>query len=138
MKTEGQVRQQLKQVLFRHLKKRLRQALKKRPHTCKHNKVLPVENGVEIRACGHIKRRGLLCDARFGLELAKECPFWEPRRTKAEIRQKFQEFIESGDKGRIAEEYSDVVALWWVLDVEDVRDTLAEVLGDPEEGEAEK
>ena len=38
MRSQAQIRRQLKQVTFRHLKRQLRELFKQRPDTCQHNR----------------------------------------------------------------------------------------------------
>lgn len=130
MRSEGQVRHKLKQVLFRHLQKKLRLAFRRRPDLCLYNQTL--ESGqIQVAVCGHPERGGLLCDGRFqeGADRARECPLWEPRRGKEEVKAEFRDLVESQDRGAIAAEYPDVAAILWVLD-EDVKDTVQEAVGE--------
>jgi len=48
--------------------------------------------------------------------MARSCPFWEPLKTKAEVKEEFHALIQSGDRGLIASEFPDLAALMWVLD----------------------
>lgn len=115
MKTEGQVRQQLKQVLFRHLQKRTKTAFRRIPETCANN-----ERSGKFGFCGLFAKDGasVVCDSDVdgGVERAKACPHWKAKRTRAELKDDFKELVKSGDKGRIASQYPDVAALLWVLD----------------------
>jgi len=114
MKTEGQIRQQLKQVVFRHLQRRMKAAFRRIPASCVNNEV-----SGKIGICGLLsKDLVVVCDADVegGAERAKACPHWKPRKTRAEMKDEFRELVKSGDKGRIAAQYPDVAALLWVLD----------------------
>jgi len=126
MKSEGQVRHQLKQVLFRHLQKRMRLNFRVRPHTCFHNQKLVLSPGHEVGICHRPKHNGQVCDVNWldGLKQAKECGEWEPLKGKEAVRAEFRDLIESGQQGSIAVEYPDVAALLWVLDAGGVKEAL--------------
>lgn len=135
MRSEGQVRHKLKQVLFRHLQKKLRLAFRHRPDTCLHNQTL---EGDDFRAsvCGCEKGgSGKICDARLpvSLEQAQICPWWEPLKSKDDFKAEFRKLIESSERSVIATEYPDVAALLWILD-EDVSETIKEAVTDVDEG----
>lgn len=120
MKTEGEIRQKLKQVLFRHRKKRLDSLFKPTSYGCVHNASVELTEEAVVGVCGLIqdgRPRGVLCDARFHAdEIAKNCPFWEPEKTKDEVKEEFQEILESGNRGLVASNFPDAAALMWVLD----------------------
>ena len=118
MRTEGQIRHQLKQVLYRHLKKRLKANFRKKPQTCLHNSLVPE---CDVYVCGLRKRgrpRSILCDPRVEecRRKAKRCPLWEPKQPKEEIKAAFKELIDSKNEGQIAYNCPDAAALMWVLD----------------------
>lgn len=124
MRTEGQIKHQLRQVVFRHLQRLLRENFRKRPDTCIHNGVLVLDDatGASVGICGHLSSEGrprnLLCDARIQgcLEMARECPRWSSLQMRDEIKAEFQTLVRSEDRGVIASQYPDVAALLWVLD----------------------
>lgn len=133
MRTEGQIKQKLKQVMFRHLQKLLRaKVFRKRPDTCKHNQ-LSSANGPKVWLCysrdPNVNYR--ICDTRFEdcLKFALVCPCWETKLSKARVQEDFQILMESGDRGVIASEFPDIAALLWVLG-EDVPDVINEVVED--------
>lgn len=144
MRSQTQIRQQLKQVTFRHLKKQLRELFKQRPDTCLHNREVLLDEDSHVNLCGvldgHGRPRDVPCDSRIpGCDsMARECPLWDPLRTKAEVKAEFHDLVQSGDRGLIASEYPDIAALMWVLD--DPTDTpsveeVEEGLDDDEEPE---
>jgi hypothetical protein len=124
VKSEGQIRQQLKQVIFRHLKKRLKDQLRQAPDTCRHNSELEPRDRHDdahgIQACFFTTDgvpRGVVCDVRYDNGFrAKECPLWESRRDKEDIRTEFQALVEDENRGKLAAKYPDIAALMWVLD----------------------
>lgn len=122
MKTEGQVRQQLKQVLFRHLQKELRELFRKTPESCKHNRPFQSteDPNLMVQICGlrwDSDRILLGCDSRLDcLVQAQKCTLWVPIRDKETVKKEFHDLMESGDKGRIAARYPDAAALLWVLE----------------------
>jgi hypothetical protein len=120
MRNEGEIRQKLKQVLFRHRSRLLKANFKKLPETCDHNAVIDLGDQVHIRMCVYPVEdgpRAVLCDERLaGLKQARKCDLWEPVRTKDEIKTEFQEmFKDTSDLGPVAAEYPDAAALLWVL-----------------------
>jgi len=114
MRTEGQVRQQLKQVLFRHLQKKLKSAFKHVPESCIHNETMGKIGFCGLQSVG--QRYFIVCDSTVVgcLDKAKGCPFWKSRGTKTELKAEFRALVE-GDKGRLAIEHPDVAALLWVI-----------------------
>lgn len=139
MRPRSQVRQQLRQVTFRHLQKQLRDNFKQKPSTCKHNREILLNDG-SVRVCGHLNPEGhprhVVCDARVAgcKEMARSCPLWAPLKTKEEIKETFGLLLQS-DRGEIAAKYPDIAALLWVLDSEEdvpSSEDLARV--EPEEG----
>jgi len=115
MRSEGQVKHQLQQVLYRHLQKRLRANFKLRPGTCLYNQPVLGSSGFSVDVCHYQETAGTVCDVRIDPMRAKACPHWEPHQGKEAIRAEFRDLIESGERGRIAVEYPDVAALLWVL-----------------------
>ena len=126
MKVEAAVRHKLRQVLFRHLKRSLATSLQKLPHTCIHNgrpRALTLPR-LCLLGAGHAGTwAGVTCDADTpgGVEQAKACPYWEPRRTKDEIKAAFKMLV-SQNPAAVAAEFPDAAALMWVLDNEAVLD----------------
>lgn len=115
----SQVRQQLKQVLFRHLQKQLRANFRKAPDTCRFNRDFTIKGAGKVFGCvvpAHSPSH-VLCDERVRAceEQARQCPLWEPRRKKEQIKTEFRELVMSGDRGQLAARYPDVTALLWVL-----------------------
>lgn len=135
MRSEGQIRQQLKQVAFRHLQKRLRENFRQRPDTCLHNGsvVLDADRGHTVGLCSLVNSdgtpRNVPCDARIPgcSEMARQCPLWTPVQTKEEIKAEFTALLQSGDRGLIASQYPDLAALLWVLDTNQALPTAAEI-----------
>ena len=126
MRAEGQIKQQLKQVTYRHLQKRLRENFRQRPDTCGHNVevMLDGSTGASVGLCGVMSvegvRRNVPCDARIAgcSEMARECPLFIPLQTRDEVKSEFYAIIQSGDRGVIASHFPDVAAMLWVLDVD--------------------
>lgn len=121
MKTEPQIRHKLKQVLYRHLKKRLSRDLAEVPSNCRHNLRLAVEGDQTIAICGYSQNgvpRGIICDERIEgcRAMAKECPLFEVVVSKADIKADFDDFLHSANRGEIAARFSDAAALLWVLE----------------------
>jgi len=130
MQTEGKIRQQLKQVQFRARKRLLKQRLRVVPCNCVHNRTLQLPNGHTDEAvsfCGLYAEdnkgedwQGLTCDERYGgVELARDCPSFELRQNKAEVKAEFNRLLR-GDRGVLASQHPDIAALAWVLDSKDI------------------
>ena len=130
MRTPGQIQHQLKQVIYRHLQKKLRENFKQRPTTCIHNQDVRLTGRSSVHLCGYLSAEGVPrhvpCDDRIPgcSEMARKCPLWEPLNTKEDVKAEFHALIQSKDRGVIAAEYPDVAALLWVLD--DVKDIPSE------------
>lgn len=125
MRQRSEVKAKLRQVIYRHLQKKLRDNFKQRPETCCYNRqlVLDEATGSTVSLCGLMNARGeprnILCDGRVPecLEMARECPSWSPIQTKQQIKEAHEELMAAG-RGEIATEYPDIAALLWVLDAE--------------------
>lgn len=122
MQPRSKVQHRLKQLIFRHLQKRLRANFRQGSATCRHNVPYDLdENGdTWIGRCGLVQPdgtpRGVICDGRIDLDtVAKGCPFWAPVQTKEEIRAEFEAVVRNPDLGVVASEYPDIAALRWVL-----------------------
>jgi len=124
MKSVGTIRHQLQQVVFRHVKRQIKENFRKAPETCFHNQACEVSESCDVGICFHLGANGeprrVVCDSDVldGMEQAQKCTMWEPLRTKEAIKDEFQALLE-GDRGVIASKYPDIAALLWVLDDED-------------------
>ena len=127
MKTEGQIKQKVKQVVFRHRKAYIRHGLARHPGNCFFNRRvhLPVHmtNRVVLHICGYCSDtpNNVVCDATMGGDRqAAECPYFEARKTADQLKDEFNEKlgVDGGpprEIGYIAKEYPDVAALLWVM-----------------------
>jgi len=138
MKHEGSVRQQLKQVKFRHQKKLIKLNFKKEPKQCRFNGLVS-RPGFEVGVClyGYPPEPdkgwvGRFCDENEpgGVEYARSCELFEPKQTLDEVKDQFDAFLRDSNLPEIAQEYPDIAALMWVLDM-----TGAELLEDEAEEE---
>lgn len=141
----GQIRQQLRQVIFRHLQRELRNNFKDTPESCKFNQFTAINGSSErIGVCRFDKSaadgvqspRGKVCDSRVAgcLLQARTCKCFCSVRTKDEVKSEFQTFMAS-DRGTIAARYPDVAALMWVLHGGDFTDEIrmaVDEVGPPE------
>lgn len=120
MRREPSVQHKLKQVLYRHLQKRLRANFRRVPAACRYNREVGDQNvGVCMFKTDGIPR-GTLCDARYeGVSVSKNCPWHEPRQTTDEIKVEFRVLFEDAHRGLLGVAFPDVAALMWVLDPED-------------------
>jgi len=125
MRTQGQIKHQLKQVIYRHLQRKLRALFKQKPCTCGFNQEILLGGESYVRLCGVTNSMGVPrnvpCDDRIPgcADMARECPLWEPKRSKEDVKAEYHDLIQSKDRGRIAAEYPDIAALLWVLDDSD-------------------
>lgn len=122
MQTQSKIKQQLKQVVYRHLQRKLRALFKQNPTSCRHNRVVSLEGHSHVRLCGVLSPTGIPrnvpCDDRIPgcYDMARECPLWDPMQDKRDVKAEYHNLIRSNDRGRIAAEYPDIAALMWVLD----------------------
>lgn len=124
MKSESQIRQKVKQVVFRHRKKFVEKSLKRHPCNCKHNEEVKLKtpsSGLHIiRRCSHKEQNTLVCDRNLGgLELAQKCPYFEHKHTAEALKRQFAARLGLDGSpislGDLARDFPDVVALMWVL-----------------------
>ena len=125
MQDRGAIHHKLRQVQYRHLKREIELAYKKRPCNCIYNEVhrtMCVEDkGEPIALCMFSAEnpeewQGIICDEELdGLATARACDLFKVRRTKVEIKAEFQKLLES-DLGAVSHVYPDIAALMWVLD----------------------
>lgn len=124
MNSPGAIRHKLKQVIYRHLKRKLEQELAEVPENCVYNDTVmdPYSQAndrfpVPIHVCIHSDVGERLCDPRWGgNEKASGCPYFQVQQDKDSIKESFKEFMRSAPLHEIAAEYPDVAALLWVLD----------------------
>lgn len=148
LRSSSQVRQKLKQAMFRHLQQELQDNFKATPEGCSHNHFTPIGGSPErVGICrfdgttpeGVLSPRGGVCDARVTgcLVQAHACKCWAALYSKEKIKGDFRNLMAS-DRGMIAARYPDVAALMWVLDGVDFAEELrmAEEEADPESIEA--
>jgi len=143
MKSIGAVKHQLQQVIFRYVKKQLRENFRRAPETCKYNGVITAKDNNSVRLCFYEDPatgapRRTLCDSNY-LDQARDCPLWEPCRTKESIKREFRKLILQGDRGQIAARFPDIAALLWVLDTDEDRKDLEDMIREaPEEDPIEQ
>lgn len=122
----SKVKQKLKQVKFRHLKKYLSANLKEDPRNCTHNEIQTSEKG-EVGVCGYegAKTQGMICDINYDSDRAKTCGLFCPKKDKSSLKKEFFEFVDQSPRAILAQEFSDITALMWVLETigDDLKDT---------------
>lgn len=118
MKTENQIRHKLKQVLFRHLQKKIRAIF--RPSGCTYNK--PGKFCEQTVGMCNYPNRGkhlIVCDSEVDgcIQQVSECSWFKASRSKEDIKTQFKELAgDPAKRGQMAFEYPDAAALMWVLD----------------------
>lgn len=118
MKSEGAVRQKVKQVVFRHLKSEIESSQSRRPANCKHNFLEPVASG-HIRLCSNKESGFVVCDeTKSGLSVAGRCEHFCPSRTVDDVKSDFKAFLRDTPLSEKAKRFPDLVALSWVLGLE--------------------
>lgn len=129
MKNEGQIKQKVKQVIFRHRKAYINEGLARKPENCLHNDRvrLPVHmaNRATLGICGFCPDdqtpNNFVCDSSMGGDKqAAECPFFRSHTSAEELKDEFNKKLGLNGEtpvkiGYIAKEYPDVAALMWVL-----------------------
>ena len=117
MRSEREVKAQLKQIRFRHLQELIRKNFHRLPENCVHNAPANLDKEA-ICWCILDKAKvvGRVCDKRTwgGAEQAENCPYWDTRQTKEQIKADFQE-LQDAPLGKLASVYPDIAALLWVL-----------------------
>lgn len=118
MKSEGAIRQKVKQVVFRHLKSEVESSQSRRPSNCKHNFEEPVHGSV-LRLCSLKESEFVVCDeSRLGLSVASKCSHFCPRKTPEDVKSEFKTFLRDSSLAEKARRFPDIVALSWVLGIE--------------------
>ena len=123
VRTPGEVRQKLKQVMYRHLQKEIRESFNRSPEACRYNQPMNLQGLGPVHLCYYKddgKPRRMLCDSRMyaGVRQAQNCPLWQPYRTKEAVKAEFKAIMASNDRKAIGERYPGIAALMWVLDGE--------------------
>jgi len=129
VKTEGQIKQKIKQVVFRHRKAYVQRGMARRPENCAHNErvTLPVHmaNRASLGVCGYCpdgsSPNNVVCDSTMGGDRqAAECPYFGQRKSADALKDEFNRKLgldggTPAEIGYIAKEYPDVAALLWVM-----------------------
>lgn len=125
MKTDAQVRQKIKQVLFRYRKKFVREGLAKAPENCSFNVSVRYPfhaGGRTLRVCRYVDAKGewnnVVCDRAFGgVRTAEGCPHFRCSNTSESLKEVFRERwqTEPVEIGEIAKAFPDVAALMWAM-----------------------
>jgi hypothetical protein len=128
MKSEQKIRQKLKQLKFRALKRRLEDLLKKRPCNCIFNEEFTA-GSKKIGLCRWSRILpddqwgSVTCDddSEEGWDQAEVCPKFTLPKTKDEIKKDFKDFLQK-PMGEIAYWEPSLAAILWVLDLENSTD----------------
>jgi hypothetical protein len=120
LRTESDIRKKLAQARFRHLKKRVRTSISRRPQNCVHNRKLGDGSTPERPAVGVCMLNGDcpdgVCDDAFGGRArAAGCPSFTPPDPES-VKLDFEDFLSEAPAGEIAYLFPDMAALLWVLD----------------------
>lgn len=147
MKTEGQIKQKVKQVVYRHRKEFIRRRMATRPENCGHNRRISLpqhhSNRGSLGICGYCPEgegpRNVVCDSSMeGERQAVQCPYYEGAASAQALKQEFNERLglegaHPVEIGYIAKEYPDVAALLWVLGPSNKQVNTAEPTPEPQE-----
>jgi len=138
VKSEGQVKQKLKQVIYRHRKSHVERGMTRIPENCTHNRAvrLPVHTGnrAVIHVCAYLvsetEPNDVVCDSTMAGEVqARECPYFEGCHSAEDLKDEFTRNLGLDGSpvniGVIAKEYPDVAALMWALGPDKKMDTKA-------------
>lgn len=124
MKTEGKVRQQLKQVVFRHLKKEIESSQKRVSQNCVFNTDGSVPGYPS--QCRHYSRQFKVCDSSVNPSVCQRCEIFVLKRDPEHVKLDFRQLM-TEEKSVVAEKYPDIAALRWVLEEEVPEDLMEEV-----------
>jgi len=116
MKTPGTIRRKIKTLRHRRLKDIYKKRLSVESHNCKHFRLQRIvsKSGYFNAAVCMVDRGDnelYFCDY---VENAEDCPFFELRQTKEEIKKQFDDIMEDPDL--LERFYRDIYTLKWVLD----------------------
>lgn len=123
MKTQGQIKQKIKQVVFRHRKRFVQEGLSRKPENCQHHKTvrLPLHTGnrAVIGVCG-LEGKNLVCDSTMaGVAQAQDCESFCCKHSAQDLKENFDSRLglngEDIQIGAIARDYPDIAALMWVM-----------------------
>jgi len=119
MQSEGSIKQKLKQVRFRHLKRLIELNLAPRPCNCEFNESVGSPSGEPLGICmnpvGKFADLYQICDENLKLDLSGSCGMFSPRKSKEEIKKDFVNFLEAATMDEIGASYPVLAALMWVL-----------------------
>lgn len=121
VKSAGAIRHKLKQVRYRHLKRRLDSRLKLDPVNCAHNVQVALPDGADVYVCQLKVAEGSLmavCDDRTELSIHHGCTVFDPIESKEDIKAEYRDFLATASLAEIAAECPDMAALLWVLEDE--------------------
>lgn len=115
MKDTSEIKEKIRQLKFEHLQRRIEKERTPAPENCVHNYKHETEDG-SVRLCmlgtdNPNEWGGRVCDSK---QTAQECPFFEPRKSKEEVIEEFNEDIM--DPEIVNNEYRDISALRWALE----------------------
>lgn len=139
MRSPEGIQHKLKQVLYRHLQRRLRDNFREHPTAC----VFNVEFGdAHYGFCTALDDkglpRGILCDARCGgVAQVRECPQFQERRTRQQVQDEFRAVVQQPNLAAIAAAFPDAAALMWVLGADEIQTLVDATIVDLNESEDE-
>ena len=122
LKAAGAVRQKIRQVAYRHLKRKLAEDLKERPSNCTFNHKIQFSPLDLHQFCIHPEVENRVCEDWEPSERASQCPYFKHQVGKEQIKADFKRFLETATLAEIAAEYPDLAALMWVLQTERLAD----------------
>lgn len=118
MRSETEVRKRLRDVRRKYLVQMLEDNLTQRHYNCVHNYKHTDNKGTTYLCMLDANKpedwKGTICD---GDEVSLDCPFFEAKKTRAEIKKEFDDVM--SDPVAVFTEYRDIAILLWVLE-EDV------------------
>ena len=125
MKSEGQIKQKLKQVVFRHRKNFIDARISRRPDNCRHQQRvhLPQHTGnrsaLGVCFCDEIPDKRVCDSTMAGDRQARECSFFDCKHVVEDLKESFKRKVgldgSEVNMGVLAKEYPDVAALMWAL-----------------------
>ena len=125
---ESAIKHKLRQVVFRHRKRFIEDALRRRPCNCKHNGQIKTPRHSEkqvVRLClygidDREQWNNVVCDEAFGGgKQAQNCPYFVVQHEATDLKAMFDSVIGLDgtpvDPAYMAKHYPDIMALTWVL-----------------------
>lgn len=130
MRRDGEVRQRLKQLRFRTIKKEIENLLDVTAKNCRFNYLLKtkqpsneyfkrtLDSSVSVCKCPDMELH--ICDSGLCVEdPAKQCSYFKPRHDKNNIKDSLNLFLDTSTIEEISVRYPHIAAIMWFIQQEE-------------------